>query len=285
MTKKDIKKLWNSVGWTDINQYNDLMFNSLVDDRRTYLEKNVDKLKEMEVKFDPRSIDARIFWKACEEQFGIDAVARNEFKIRNCRKEANKKNYRLFQSINGVGMWGIVRDNILGKFHGIAVRPNTIVEIGSGYGAFKNGTKGLLKEFKYIPFDVIPRFKGVNILNKTPQGFFSDDDIKELKSKVGCVVCFNVFQHLHPEQIAYYISQIKDILCDKGYAIISYVNASNGNIQIPGGSFLYGQKIPIAPLSEFELFLRLNQFYILVKNESFIGNPGFRVVSYLIQKI
>jgi hypothetical protein len=269
MTVDDIKQEWIKMGWHNYSDYAKFINNL---DRSS--------IEEISQKLNPDSISASVFWKACDEHFGTDGVCNargNENPLRI--ESANAQNYKLFKQSCGVEMMDMVVHSIrnLTTPKG-AYRPKNIIEVGCGYGAFINHYKDNITDFDYTPFDVVSRFDGVQLLNSTPQGFFNDEFIDKNSSSVGCILCFNVMQHMSILQVNNYLKQFSVLLHDYGYLVISYVRTLS-----PPASLLYGQLIPLMMCDEFANAIEKLGFKILIENKQYVS--GFDPYTLLCQKI
>lgn len=257
-TKEQITDYWKQLGWYDINSYYAWMQNT-----------SRDRFIEQE-SLSPDVVNNRAFWEACEQHFGIDAVANRRESRQESIDKGNKDNFEIF--------------NLLCRgFYDVAIRSlrnrpapsKHIVEIGPGYGSFKES--GLIPhDFKYTAFDVYPRIEGCKQLTNI-NGLFEPQDIDVLRGNVGLVLAINVYQHLTPKQLINHISTIHAMLSMGSYAIITYTNAKE--------SYMYGQRIELMP-AEYLLQLFGKLGFKVLGNYQFFPDVAFQLppTSYLIKK-
>ena len=265
----DIINLWKDIGW---NSYSDWL-NTIND--YNFRKNNEEKLRILEYYLNPEHINAVEFWKACEKHFSTDAVcsARNNKGITLSKKQGNKNNWLLFENTGAMALMNIAITSIRNN---PGLRTKTIVEVGSGYGCFIKNYKNKIKDFEYIPFDIIKRFQGVRLLKKSDQGFFTEQQISAMKNGIGCVLCFNVLQHLSKDQTNFYLTQFHEILNIGGYLLVSYVDSHSSR------STMYGQTIHLFSKEEFRRNLEKKNFKILAEN--YFNMSGFDPCVFLCQK-
>jgi hypothetical protein len=180
----------------------------------------------------------------------------------------------MFEDCGGKGMMDIAVRSIRQFNHN---RPYTITEIACGYGAFREHyIPKHSPEFKYLAFDIVPRFEGVIELDESPQGYIRSEHMENLISTAGIVLCFNAMQHMSKLQCVNYLKQVYNILADNCYFVLSYVRA------IGDKSFHYGQLIELFTASEFRELLIAAGFSIRAESYQYIS--GFDPCAFLCQK-
>lgn len=257
-TKEQIIDYWKQQGWHDINAFYDYCGRT----KRPDFHVNED--------LSPDVTNNRAFWEACEQHFGIDAVANRSSDRQESIEKGNKDNFELFK-LMCQPFYDVAIRSILKR----PVPPKHIVEIGPGYGSFKeNGN--IPTDFKYTSFDVYPRIEGCRQIANT-NGLFEPSDIEDLYSTVGIVLAVNVYQHLTPKQLINHVSTIHAMLALGGYAIITYTNASD--------SYMYGQRIKLMPANQLLYMCSKFGFEVLGHNQFYPDIPGqLPPTSYLLKK-
>lgn len=257
MNTTELIEWWKSNNWNDITSYYEYL-NNLEDRNNRIINDDLC----------PDIIDNEVFWKACEQHFGIDAVSnRSNTKRDDHIKEGNFQNLQIFN---------LVAKNV----YDVAINTlnrrglKSIVEIGPGYGCLQQ-SHVIPPNFTYSSFDVYPRIENCKKL-KSPFGLFSDEDIIDIKENVGLVLSINVYQHLTPKQLKNHIDYIYKMLSIGGYAIITYVANKE--------SYLYGQCIQLLPFTELQKYITDSQFTIMSEFVFYPDLPGHLTPTSLLIK-
>ena len=242
MEVEDYVKLWKECGIDSLDTY----------------QKNAGTLKERVEEFKSGRINYKNFWKAQELVTGVDGVANctksnrlNYIDDNHSKEQANSTNRKIAEYSGMNGWLKLLIDNI--KIRNERVR---VLEIGPGYGAFKEELDQLFPDgdYDYVGFDVYPKFDGVVEVMGT-DGCLTDDQVEEYKNSFNIAYCFNVFQHLEFDQVKRYIDQIDQMLYDDKYAAFlgMFCVAGEGGVD---ESFHYGQKIKLPMKWEVDSFFQ-----------------------------
>ncbi len=150
----------------------------------------------------PDAIDNRAFWQVADELFSTDPVSNCQFKEPLSVEEANRNNLGIYHADGFTGFLEMGR---------LKWSPNCpLLEIGPGYGAFRNWVRAF-GFFDYYAADVRPRIEGVD--RALPSGRLSD----ETKARrYGVVLASNVFQHLSVRQRRAYYRDVVECLVPEG---------------------------------------------------------------------
>ncbi len=156
----------------------------------------------------PDLIDNNAFWRIAEELFKTDPVA-------NCNgtepfdiEEANRNNLTIYQ-LNGF------TGSVEAYRHLWSPSRIPLLEIGPGYGAFKNWC-GRLGGIDYYAVDVYPRIPDVD--PAYPNGLMTD---VTLSRRYAIVMASNVFQHLSVNQRRAYYRDVNNCLLPGGLFMVS----------------------------------------------------------------
>lgn len=154
----------------------------------------------------PDTIDNRAFWEAAEDLFKTDPVSNCQFGAPLAKMDGNRRNLMLYRC-NGfltyLEMMGLGRENIL--------------EIGPGYGTFKNWIE-VNTGLHYHGADVYPKIPDVEHTQRN--GLLS----AATKARTyHAVVSCNVFQHLSVTQRRTYYKDVHDMLVPHGVFMVSLV--------------------------------------------------------------
>lgn len=145
---------------------------------------------------DPDTIDNRDFWLVAEKIFGTDAVSNCGFKELFSKDQANKNNLGILYSSGFI--------SLIDFYHRFNSSLN-VLEIGPGYGGFKNYIQSRTN-FNYFGADVYPKIEGIDQNN--PNGLLSD---QTLSRKYNLILSSNVFQHLSVNQRRAYYRDVSRI--------------------------------------------------------------------------
>ena len=159
----------------------------------------------------PDNIDNNAFWRIAEELFQTDPVANCQGKTPLSVAEANKENLNIYHLDGITGFINVAYS----KWNALQNRTYPLLEIGPGYGAFR---EWLDKQggWEYYGADVYPRITGVDATQ--PNGLL--DEIT-LNRRYAVVVACNVFQHLSVNQRIHYYRDIQKCLMPQGHFIVN----------------------------------------------------------------
>ena len=156
----------------------------------------------------PDNIHNGAFWQVCEELFYVDPVSNCQCnKLPNDIDLGNKRNMVLART---TGMLNIVDE---WKHYTMP-----ILEIGAGYGNFKNYVE-LTTNMTYTGVDVYPKTNGV--IASTPEGFLPESVLN--MKQYGLIYSSNVFQHLSSKQRSRYFSDVSKILHPHGVFVFNLI--------------------------------------------------------------
>jgi hypothetical protein len=206
-------------------------------------------------KLSPDVVDARAFWKVCDDLFGIDPVfnatltpevGRLPYAI-GTPMDANRMNLRLAKSL---GITAFLEENAQARLK--------VLEIGPGFGSLKNFLETHTNHL-YTGVDAVPRVAG--ILETTQEGLLPRDLVEREQGTFSYVVSTNVFQHLSTKQRSKYIQDAIALLGQGGLLLVNltvdtakfpaYARDAEGN----AWAVHYGQYTPIPKgAAAYEMF-------------------------------
>lgn len=270
MEVEEYIETWKSRGIDSLKTYFDMMVNrEFADD------------VEFTSKFSKDKINYSNFWKASDIYFGFDPVCssvetaskRPSFDPKHCVEGCNDANYGLFHMYGMDGWMDCVKYNLEKR-----KRSFKILEIGPGWGAFKTNYVDKIPGTEYVGFDVVPRFDGaVQVMGK--DGTLTDQQVDEYAGRFTAAVRFNVFQHLHKDQIERYLGQIHKMLVTHEYCgtVLQFCYSNTMQKQ----TFHYGQIVDLPTYDEIMDMLK-GKFKVVF--EARYPNV-FPTVCFLLDKI
>lgn len=152
----------------------------------------------------PDTVDNRDFWRVIKDLFETDPVSNCQHGRSYSVEEANR---------NNMGIYHL--DGFTGMIHNVAGRASNILEIGPGYGAFRDYLRRF-PELTWHGADVFPLIGGVDQNEST--GLLSE----LTKSRYYLFVASsNVFQHLSVAQRRAYYSDVFQMLLPSGVFMVN----------------------------------------------------------------
>ncbi len=225
----------------------------------------------------PDHIDNGAFWRVAEELFSTDPVSncvtgQDKLDVRS-QTEANRINMGLY---HGYGITGVFEAIMI--YHGPDVAPK-VLEIGPGYGGFRDWLKARMPGARYHAADCYPRIP--EAVQTTAGGLLS---VIPKVEPYHIVLSCNVFQHLSVKQRRTYYTDIASCLPDRGLFIVSsfYDNGATRSDRDPEGRIWcrhYGQYTQIQTRADICADL-LTHFTI----ETEIAQPSYGAVVYHCRK-
>lgn len=216
----------------------------------------------------PDNIDNNAFWRIAEELFQTDPVANCMGTAALSVEEANRTNLRIYAVDGFTGLiqaahwWG---DGKVGP----------ILEIGPGYGAFKqwalaNGVS------EYHAVDVYPRIPDVE--PTLPNGLLSPEFVSRRQYQM--VIASNVFQHLSVKQRRAYYTDIASMLQPGGHFMVSMMvyDGRWPEHLSPNGEWWcchYGQFTQVQ--REDDIVADLKQHFNVVRKSIWLNGKGWGV--------
>jgi hypothetical protein len=194
----------NKLGLTSLKAYSEYL-------NQYWINKKLIEESDIEL-LSPDNINNNDFWKLSEELFGTNCVANNQGGQYENEKpvlsvsESNRINLglaRMMGMLNYVDMYK--------QYH------LDILEIGAGYGNFKNYIE-INTAFDYTGVDVNPKLSDII---KTPLTGLLPDSVKGKNYSI--IYSSNVFQHLSSRQRTTYYQDISDLMHDNSVFIFSIV--------------------------------------------------------------
>lgn len=256
------------------DEIKDIIVNRLglksMDDYRKYSEQfygeNPKQITKEDVELlSPDNVNCKDFWLVVEELFGSDCVSNTLFgREPDNIVESNRRNM-MMAHINGT----------INLLHLYMRRPYKILEIGAGYGAFRNFVESSTI-MEYTGVDVLPKIKGIEATKE--DGTFTDE---QKSRKYDIVYSSNVFQHFSDRQREQYISDVSNMLDEKGpklfvmnimldLNVAEKYRAEDGNVYLCH----YGQFTPIPTQVRVCNMLQDRYFNIHSSNINFYSRVG-----------
>lgn len=198
----------------------------------------------------PENIDNTAFWRIAEELFGIDGVCNTMHgTLPSDIESGNRRNISLARHIGSLTFIDDWKNYSL-----------PILEIGAGYGSFKNYVEATT-HYKYTGVDVYPKIPGV--LSTYKNGLLPNY-IRFQKFHI--IYSSNVFQHLSSYQRTRYYQDINSMMTKDSIFIFNLLTEDEINCeQSEDGRFYmrhYGQFTEVPKI--FSLREELQKyFYIL----------------------
>lgn len=254
MDTSDIIAIWKSHGWNNAQDYlNQCPFDT-------------PRIEQ----FDPDTIPAKTFWQAADKIFSTNPVANLPSKVLDI-SQSNSTNHNIAFWSGMIGQTELARVNAEHRF-GFA----NFAEIGCGYGSFlRHYIEKCQTNVQYTGFDVVLRLDGTQEI-EGKDGTFSKDQIEKHKEEFNIFYSANVFQHLSPNQIKKYLSQMYQMLPYGGYANIMYVHDTDS-------TYHYGQVVKIISESAFMKLVKAVGFSVVGFTKIYTG-PALCPFSVLLEK-
>ncbi len=152
----------------------------------------------------PDAIDNNAFWRVVEEIFQTDPVSNCDHGTPASVEEANRRNMGIYHYN---GFTGLIENLKIGNWW----PQMCLLEIGPGYGAFRDWFRQTAPAYSYHAADCYPRIDGVDAT------LLNGRLAPETKARIyNCVIASNVFQHLSVAQRRDYYRDIAGCLSREG---------------------------------------------------------------------